>query len=206
MRLRLTAAFLLFACTGAGAFAQADSAAPSCADLHLVPAPRECTAVQAIPASSLAVISPTGKIAEDEFARKDLEESLKSRELLAPAKSAATVWLLRAEAARARQLLAQHHLVFDPAMHDEGYILVPDGRAGLAVVAETSAGLFYGSQTVKQLIRGSGKDAVLLVPTLRDWPAMPHRGLSDDWSRGPLPTMDFLKREIRTLAAYKINI
>jgi len=43
------------------------------------------------------------------------------------------------------------------------------------------------------LIRGSGKDAVLLVPTLRDWPAMAHRGLSDDWSRGPLPNMDFLK-------------
>jgi hypothetical protein len=58
---------------------------------------------------------------------------------------------------------------------------------------------------VKQLIRGSGKDAVLLVPTLRDWPAMAHRGLSDDWSRGPLPNMDFLKREIRTLAAYKVN-
>ena len=47
---------------------------------------------------------------------------------------------------------------------------------------------------------------MLLVPTLRDWPAMAHRGLSDDWSRGPLPNMDFLKREIRTLAAYKYNI
>ncbi len=35
---------------------------------------------------------------------------------------------------------------------------------------------------------------------------MAHRGLSDDWSRGPLPNMDFVKREIRTLAAYKYNI
>ncbi len=35
---------------------------------------------------------------------------------------------------------------------------------------------------------------------------MAHRGLSDDWSRGPLPNMDFLKREIRTLAAFKYNI
>jgi hypothetical protein len=66
--------------------------------------------------------------------------------------------------------------------------------------------LFYGAQTVKQLIRGSGKDAVLFVPTIRDWPAMAHRGVSDDWSRGPLPNMEFLKREIRTLAAYKYNI
>ncbi|HEV2214837.1 MAG TPA: family 20 glycosylhydrolase, partial [Terracidiphilus sp.] len=34
----------------------------------------------------------------------------------------------------------------------------------------------------------------------------PHRGLSDDWSRGPLPNMECLKREIRTLAAYKVNV
>ncbi len=77
---------------------------------------------------------------------------------------------------------------------------------GLTVTAEGGAGIFYGSQTVKQLIRGSGKDTVLLVPTIRDWPAMAHRGLSDDWSRGPLPNMEFVKREIRTLAEYKYNI
>jgi hypothetical protein len=34
---------------------------------------------------------------------------------------------------------------------------------------------------------------------------MAHRGISDDWSRGPLPNMEFLKREIRTLAAFKYN-
>ena len=89
-------------------------------------------------------------------------------------------------------------------MQDEGYALIPYD-SGLAIIADTSAGLFYGAQTVKQLIRGTGKDAVLLVPTIRDWPAMAHRGLSDDWSRGPLPNMEFLKREIRTLAAYKYN-
>jgi hypothetical protein len=102
--------------------------------------------------------------------------------------------------------LARDHLTFDAEMHDEGYILAPVGKYGLAIIAETSAGLFYGAQTVKQLIQGSGKDAVLYAPTIRDWPAMPHRGLSDDWSRGPIPNLDFLKREIRTLAAYKYNI
>ncbi len=88
----------------------------------------------------------------------------------------------------------------------KGYVLAPRGENSLAVIAETPAGIFYGAQTVKQLMRGSDKDAVLVVPTVRDWPAMAHRGLSDDWSRGPLPSMEFLKREIRTLAAYKYNI
>ena len=98
------------------------------------------------------------------------------------------------------------HIEFDPAMHDEGYVIAPMGESGIDGPRRYPSGLFYGAQTVKQLIRGSGKDAVLLIPTIRDWPAMAHRGLSDDWSRGPLPNMEFLKREIRTLAAYKYNI
>lgn len=111
----------------------------------------------------------------------------------------------RAESVTAKKLLADQNLKFDRAMHEEGYVVAPIGQ-GIAVVAETATGLFYGAQTIKQLIRGTGKDTFLLAPTLRDWPAMAHRGLSDDWSRGPLPNMEFLKREIRTLAAYKYNI
>jgi hypothetical protein len=196
---------LLILCAAAGAFAQsAPAAAPSCADLHLVPAPRECTAVQAIPIGSIGFFVTSEKNVEDQFAVEDLiEDRLGKRTVRS---DAPFIRMERAQSAPAQALLAANHLSFDPAMHDEGYILLPDGQGGLAVIAETSAGIFYGAQTVKQLIRGSGQDAVLLVPTLRDWPAMAHRGFSDDWSRGPLPNMEFLKREIRTLAAYKINI
>jgi hexosaminidase len=196
---------LLLSCAAAGAFAQtAPAAAPVCADLHLVPAPRECSAVQAIPIGGIGFFVTSEKNAEDQFAVEDLIEDRLGKRTVR--QDAPFIRLERAQNAPAQALLAANHLSFDPAMHDEGYILVPDGQGGLAVIAETSAGAFYGAQTVKQLIRGSGKDAVLLVPTLRDWPAMANRGLSDDWSRGPMPNMEFLKREIRTLAAYKINI
>jgi hypothetical protein len=196
---------LLILCAATGAFAQtAPAAAPSCADLHLVPAPRECSAVQAIPIGGIGFFVTSEKNVEDQFAVEDLiEDRLGKRTVRS---DAPFIRLERAQSDAAQALLAANHMSFDPAMHDEGYILLPDGQGGLAVIAETSAGIFYGAQTVKQLIRGSGQDAVLLAPTLRDWPAMAHRGLSDDWSRGPLPNMDFLKREIRTLAAYKINI
>ena len=154
--------------------------------------------------AEIAVLAPRDK--EDEFTAEDLRGALKSDAAHSIAEDRAFIRLERADEPVGKELLEHNHLAFDPAMHDEGYAIVPDGDHGVAVIAETATGLFYGAQTVKQLARGSGKDALLLAPTLRDWPVMPHRGLSDDWSRGPLPNMDFLKREIRTLAAFKYNI
>ena len=95
-------------------------------------------------------------------------------------------------------------------MHDEGYVIVPQPHE-LAVIADTGTGLFYGAQTVKQLIignghAGNGADAYLETATIRDWPALPHRGLDDDLSRGPVPTLEFQERQVRILAAYKLNI
>ena len=131
--------------------------------------------------------------------------------------SGPVIELLRANTATARTLLAAAHLTFDPAMHDEGYVILPRAR-GVAVIAATSAGLFYGAQTVKQLVingehgdSGNGKDAPLQTATIqtatiKDWPALAHRGLDDDLSRGPVPTLEFQKRQVRTLAAYKLNI
>jgi hypothetical protein len=204
MRLHHSFVTLLFVCFGAGAVAQT-SAAPTCADLHLVPAPRECSAVKEIPIGESGLLLSYGKNEEDSFAANDLEQTLKIDRAKGTHPSS-VIRFERADSNIGKDLLSRNHLVFDPAMHDEGYVLVPDGRSGMALIAQTSAGLFYGAQTIKQLVRGSGKDAVLLAPAIRDWPAMAHRGLSDDWSRGPLPNMDFLKREIRTLAAYKYNI
>ncbi len=176
----------------------------SCADLRLVPAARECLAVTTIPIGNLGFFVTALNDAEDGFAAEDLvEQTLGKRSVHA---DAPFITLERAETDEAKALLGAHHLTFDAEMHDEGYIIVPDEKGGLAVIAQTAQGMFYGVQTLKQLLRGAGKDSMLLAPTLRDWPAMAHRGLSDDWSRGPIPNMEFLKREIRTLAAYKYNI
>ncbi|MGO9490648.1 MAG: family 20 glycosylhydrolase [Terracidiphilus sp.] len=211
-RLSVLASFLLISPAVYAAAQAPIPAAPTCADLHLVPAPRECVAVQVThlrgPSSSAELEVKVGSKDRDlqdaRSAAEDLEGWLTDHGINPHAQRAAGISF--APASSQRELLASQHLRFDPEMHDEGYAILPDGHGGVVVVAETSAGFFYGAQTVKQLIRGSGKDAVLLVPTMRDWPAMAHRGLSDDWSRGPLSNMEFLKREIRTLAAYKYNI
>jgi hypothetical protein len=59
---------------------------------------------------------------------------------------------------------------------------------------------------VKELVTGYGVNAVLHTAKIRDWPAMKYRGLDDDLSRGPVTTLEFEKKLIRTIAAYKINL
>ena len=90
-------------------------------------------------------------------------------------------------------------------MQDEGYAIVPDST-GISIVAASAAGVFYGAATARQMVSGSAAAAVLQTATVRDWPAMKYRGLHDDLSRGPVPTLDFQKKQIRTLAAFKMNV
>ena len=92
-----------------------------------------------------------------------------------------------------------------PEMQPEGYVIQPD-HDGLALTADTSAGIFYALQTAFQLITGDGPAATLHIATVRDWPAMKIRGLHDDLSRGPIDTLDFQKKLVRTLAAFKVNV
>ena len=174
--------------------------------LYLVPQPREARADRGVVLTKgLDIQIP--KDSEDAFAARDVRESLRTTgvALVSAASASAKVVLLRASAPAAKALITREKLAFDAAMHDEGYLIVPDGTT-LTVIGETAEGVFYGAQTVKQLIIGRGATAVLRMATVRDWPAMRHRGLHDDLSRGPVPTLDYMKRQMRTFATYKMNV
>jgi hypothetical protein len=90
---------------------------------------------------------------------------------------------------------------------DEGYILEVTPQR-IRVSGATEAGIFYGIQTLRQLIRPSENSKGFQIPAIRvtDWPAMRWRGVHDDISRGPIPTMDYMKRQIRMLSEYKVNM
>jgi hexosaminidase len=88
-----------------------------------------------------------------------------------------------------------------PGSGDQGYRLRVAAN-GVRISAATSRGIFYGVQTLRQMIRPSG----IPEAVIEDWPALPWRGVQDDISRGPVPTLESLKRRIATLAEYKINL
>jgi len=90
-------------------------------------------------------------------------------------------------------------------LNDEGYVLIV-GASHVIVAGRTAAGTFYGMQTLKQLVRGDGADAYVPGAKVVDWPTMRWRAVSDDISRGPVPTVDYIKRQIRTEAAFKLNM
>jgi hypothetical protein len=172
---------------------------------RLLPAPREAHfgADTTLPAR-IAVIVP-GRDADDQFAARDLEEAAKPASPAGPAGVAYRVVLLRTDSVEAKAVLAHQHLAFDTAMQSEGYVLVIEPHQA-SIVAASGAGIFYGVQTFKQLLPLPGAPRVLPTGTVRDWPAMRYRGIQDDLSRGPFPTLEFQKHQVRVFAAFKANI
>jgi hypothetical protein len=71
--------------------------------------------------------------------------------------------------------------------------------------AHSSTGLFYGVQTLRQLVEGSGAQAVLPEVEVHDWPAFAYRAVMMDMSHGQLPTEEEVKRQIDFIARWKAN-
>lgn len=98
------------------------------------------------------------------------------------------------------------NLAIDDKFNNEGYVL-DSTTERVIVAARTGEGVFYGSQTLRQLIhRGLTSQANVPAVAVKDWPAMRWRGVHDDISRGPVPTVDYIKKQIRTCAAFKLNL
>jgi hexosaminidase len=76
---------------------------------------------------------------------------------------------------------------------------------GVEIKARSSAGIYYGVQTLRQLIVGTGEAAFLPVVEIEDWPHFAYRGAMVDMSHGPLLTEDEVKRQIDFLARWKVN-
>lgn len=78
-------------------------------------------------------------------------------------------------------------------------------HAGIAITASDAEGAFDAAMTLAQLAWRVPGGYTLPCVQIDDAPALRWRIVSDDVSRGPLPTMRYFKERIRGLAALKIN-
>ena len=178
--------------------------------VKLLPAPREAHFGQTVSLPARVLVAVPGHHADDEFAARDLEQAMArtaptAGETHAAGRAVYRVTLLRKESAEAKAALDRARLAFDPAMDAEGYVLLVEPREAW-IVGATGAGVFYGVQTFEQMLPLPGAPRVLATGTVRDWPAMRYRGISDDLSRGPFPTLAFQKHQVRVFASLKINL
>ena len=79
--------------------------------------------------------------------------------------------LARLQDYRVRHFLAQNGLKADSSLGTDGYLLFSD-KDHLIVAANTGQGLFYGVQTLRQLLRPAGKGVICPAVGIRDWPTL----------------------------------
>jgi hexosaminidase len=183
--------------------------------LKLIPQPKEVQVHQGSfhVTAATKILVAFGHQSEDRIAAETLADEIRDQSGLKISiigskekgkQQRSTIELARLQDRSVKAFLESRGLKSD-SIGDQGYLLFSD-KLHLIVAANTGQGLFYGVQTLRQLLHVD--DGQLLCPavSIRDWPSLAWRGVQDDISRGPIPTQDFMERQIRTLAAYKVNL
>lgn len=196
LSLRLTALMVLLVWTAVAANAQ---------QISVIPQPRDAKASTAkfrIDRNTHITLADS-KSADDRFAANDFVEE-----------TGLSLKISRSRGRRSILIGALNLPVIQSALKDvsvptsldrEGYVLVVENDR-VVIGGASAAGVFYGLQTLKQLVRDDSDGQYIQGAQIVDWPAMRWRGVSDDISRGPVPTLSYIKRQLRTMASFKLNM
>lgn len=94
----------------------------------------------------------------------------------------------------------------DVANRDQGYVLSVD-RDCITIAAHTETGVFYGTQTLLQMIEREGESRSIPCGTIVDWPDRKYRGIfvESRWC-SDMMKLDDWKRAIDLLASLKFNV
>lgn len=88
--------------------------------------------------------------------------------------------------------------------HEESYKINATPKL-ITISGKTAQGIFYGLQTLRQLItQAENGDFVILATQIEDTPRFAYRGMHLDVGRHMFP-MDFIKKYIDLLALHKMN-
>src|SRR5271169_6067586 len=196
---------LLVSLLAPAGFAMDSDARPQ---LKLVPAPKEVQlrdgGFQVGPRTKIFV--QLGHQSEDRIAAETLAEEVADQSGLrldilgmkaAGKAEGGAILLARLQDSRVRRFLARQGLKADEFVGEQGDLLFFD-KSHLVVAANTGQGLFYGVQTLRQLLRPEGKDVLCPAIMIRDWPNLEKRVVKDDLSRGSAPEIAKQFRTPRT--------
>lgn len=206
--MRASLLFFVVVLSPTSLFAQVQA---SNATVQLIPRPRQIAIkegrFQLTSNTRVAFADP--RSAEDRFAADDFLNDLQETARLALRKTNGrprhAIFIGDIDLPAAQSALKPFGITVPANLNDEGYVLAVNANE-VVVAGKTAAGTFYGLQTLKQLVRGEGVTAFIPAVEILDWPAMRWRGVSDDISRGPVPTVTYIKRQLRTFAAFKLNM
>lgn len=159
-----------------------------------------------LPVRGLGIRFASEPANEDRFAAAELSRALKQR-----TGSEIPIWETNVGGAA----IVLHRTGNVDALPIPGEQAGPDSReayelhvssAGVEITGRSSAAIFYGVQTLGQLVEGTGADSVLPEVEIKDWPALAYRGtLVDVGSEGPMSTEEEVKRQLDFLARWKEN-
>src|SRR5437868_4330318 len=198
---------LMIVCACAFVCADANAQSPN---VQIIPAPKQLTLGEgSFSVRDARVTLADNKSAEDQFAAQDFIDDMKTAAgislSLGRGQSRRDILIGRIDLLPIAQALKRIGAEPPSTLNEEGYMIVVNADH-VIVAGNTVAGTFYGLQTLKQLVRGEGASAFIPASKIIDWPTMRWRGVSDDISRGPVPTVDYIKRQIRTEAYLKMNM
>lgn len=87
----------------------------------------------------------------------------------------------------------------------ESYRLTVDEH-GVLITGRSSAGVFYGVQTLLQLATRAGDSAEIPEVAIQDWPSLAFRAtLVDVGSEGPMSTVAEIEKQLELIARFKGN-
>jgi len=215
MRHNLTGTFflplsILFTIALVSIVARAQTPAPT-PNVHVIPQPRQMNvnANKFSLSAGAGIVLADSHSEDDRFAAHDFIDDLKATAsvTLKPNKARGrhSILIGTIDLAPVQAALKRAGLDAPADLDAEGYLLSVTAN-DVVVAGKTATGVFYGLQTLKQLVRGDAGNAFVKGVRIVDWPAMHWRAVSDDISRGPLPTVDYIKRQLRTEAMFKLNM
>jgi hypothetical protein len=196
--------FVIVFCISANAFAQGDSVS-----IQIIPQPKKVEATQEkFPLdSNVRIVLADSRSEDDRFAAQDFGDDVKATTnvALSIGKSKRSILIGTLDNEKIKTAISKTQITTPPDLNDEGYALSVTANE-VVIGGKTTAGTFYGLQTLKQLVRGENNNAYIQGARIVDFPTMCWRAFSDDISRGPVPTIDYIKRQIKMFAMFKMNM